>query len=63
MRNLKLIDAVVALHEIASLVEHDVGVGDLSNDILKCADRLHRISAAERGYSVQARDAINKAKE
>lgn len=63
MRNLKLIDAVVALHEIARLVEHDVGVGELSQDIRKCADRLHEASVAERQYSVQAIDAINKAKE
>jgi hypothetical protein len=32
--------AVINLHDIARLVEGDVGIGQLSIDIRKCADRL-----------------------
>jgi hypothetical protein len=62
MRNLKLIDAVVALHDIARTVEQEVGHGQLSDDIRKCADRLHELSISEREYAIRANDAINKAK-
>jgi len=62
MRNLALVDAVVALHEIARTVETEVGHGQLSDDIRKCADRLHHLSIAERQWSIEAEDAINKAK-
>ncbi len=62
MRNLKLIDAIVALHEIARTVEQEVGHGQLSDDIRKCADRLHELSISEREYAIRANDAINKAK-
>ena len=62
MRNLKLVDAVVALHEIARTVEEDVGHGQLSKDIRSCADRLHEISISEREHEVKMQDAIDKAK-
>ena len=62
MRNLALIDAVVALHEIARTVETEVGQGQLSEDIRKCADRLHHHSIDERQWSLEADDVINKAK-
>jgi len=62
MRNLALIDAVVALHEIARTVETEIGQGQLSEDIRKCADRLHHLSIAERQCSIEADDIINKAK-
>ena len=32
--------AVIDLHNVARLVESDVGIGQLSIDIRKCADRL-----------------------
>ena len=44
MRNLKLVDAVIALHDIARLVEEEVGRGLLAEDIRNCADRLHDVS-------------------
>ncbi len=47
MRNLELVDAVVALHEIARTVETEVGIGQLSEDIRSCADRLHELSISE----------------
>ncbi len=36
----KLEQSVIDLHTIASLIEKRIGVGLLSQDIRKCADRL-----------------------
>ena len=63
MRNLELIDAVVALHEIARLVETEIGNGNLSDDIRSCANRLHNFSLSDNKNSTIAQDIINKAKE
>jgi len=62
MRNLELVDAVIALHEIARTVETEVGPGQLSEDIRSCADRLHELSISEREHEVRMKDAISKAK-
>ncbi len=37
----QLNQAVIHLHDIARLIETDIGSGQLSEDIRKCADRLH----------------------
>ena len=63
MRNLVLIDAVVALHEIARTVADEVGVGQLHDDIRNCADRLHKLSIFDNRNSIITQDIINKAKE
>ncbi len=63
MRNLVLIDAVVALHEIARTVADEVGVGQLHDDIRNCADRLHELSIFDNRNSIITQDIINKAKE
>ena len=63
MRNLKLVDAVISLHEIARLVEEDIGTGQLSDDIRKCTDRLHGLSLTDRKYAQAATDAINQARD
>ena len=63
MRNLKLIDAVVALHEIARLINEEVGHGQLSDDVRNCADRLHQLSIADSRNTQLTQDIINKAKE
>ena len=63
MRNLELIDAVIALHDIARTVEREVGHGQLSDDIRKCADRLHDLSLVDSRNSILTQDIINKAKE
>ena len=63
MRNLLLVDAVIALHEIANTVGEEIGQGQLHNDIRSCADRLHELSIADHHNSIQAQDIINKAKE
>lgn len=46
-RNLDLVDAVIKLHDIARLVENEIGEGNLSHDIRNCADRLHLLSIEE----------------
>jgi hypothetical protein len=63
MRNLELVDAVIALHEIARTVEREVGRGQLSDDIRKCADRLHELSITDSRNSILTQNIINKAKE
>lgn len=39
--------AVIRLHDIARLIEETVGVGELSQDIRKCADRLSSLSKSK----------------
>jgi hypothetical protein len=39
--NEKLHDAVIALHDLARLIEQEIGTGQLSEDIRHCADRLN----------------------
>jgi hypothetical protein len=63
MRNLDLVDAVVALHEIAQLVASEVGAGQLHHDIHNCADRLHQLSITDGKNAIITQDIINKAKE
>jgi hypothetical protein len=63
MRNLDLVDAVIALHEIARTVEREIGRGQLSDDIRVCADRLHELSIVDSRNSIITQDIINKAKE
>jgi hypothetical protein len=57
------VDAVIALHEIARTVAEEIGVGQLSDDIRSCADRLHEFSLSDSRNSIIAQDIINKAKE
>jgi hypothetical protein len=63
MRNLVLIDAVVALHDIARTVAEEIGVGQLHDDIRSCADRLHELSITDSRNSIITQDIITKAKE
>lgn len=37
---MRLDDAVIKLHDIARLVEQQIGTGQLSADVRNCADRL-----------------------
>ena len=62
MRNLKLVDAVIALHEIARTVAEEIGVGQLHDDIRNCADRLHECSLFDSRNSIITQDIIKKAK-
>ena len=63
MRNLVLVDAVIALHEIASTVAEELGTGQLHDDIRNCADRLHHYSITDAKISTLTQNIINKAKE
>jgi len=63
MRNLEIVDAVIALHDIARTVEREVGRGQLSDDIRNCADRLHELSLFDSRNSILTQNIINKAKE
>ena len=63
MRNLELVDAVIALHDIARTVEQEIGRGQLSDDIRKCADRLHELSLSDSRNSILTQNIIDKAKE
>jgi hypothetical protein len=33
-------EAVIQLHDVARLIEKEIGTGQLSEDIRRCADRL-----------------------
>lgn len=63
MRNLKLVDAVIMLHEIARLVESEVGEGNLSQDIRNVADRLHLYSIDDGKANTIAQEIIKQVKE
>jgi hypothetical protein len=43
----ELEDAIVALHDIARVVECEIGTGNLSRDIRECADKLNKVIKAE----------------
>jgi hypothetical protein len=43
MKNYELEDKIIQLHDIARIVEQQVGQGPLSEDIRKAADRLSEI--------------------
>ena len=40
---MRLDDAVIKLHDIARLIEQQVGTGQLSADVRHCADRLSEL--------------------
>jgi len=63
MRNLKIVDAVISLHDIARTVAEEIGVGQLHDDIRNCADRLHEFSLTDNKNSIITQDIITKAKE
>ena len=63
MRNLKLVDAVVQLHDIARLVEKEIGEGELSQSIRYDADRLHQYSIQDDRASKITDEIIKQVKE
>ena len=40
---MELTDDIIKLHDIARKVEQEIGVGQLSEDIRRAADRLHEV--------------------
>lgn len=63
MRNLKLIDAVIALHEIRRLVEEECGTCRTSIEIGRCANQLHELSLQDAKNSITTEQLINRVKE
>jgi hypothetical protein len=63
MRNLDLVDAVMKLHDIARLVEAEVGQGNLSEDIRNVADRLHALSVEQNRASYVTDEIIKQVKQ
>jgi hypothetical protein len=62
MRNIQLVDAVITLHDIARLVEAEIGHGNLSDDIRSVADRLHALSVEQNRASYAADEIIKQVK-
>lgn len=44
MQDDRMAEAVIRLHEIARMVETEIGSGKLSEDIRNCADRLNTLT-------------------
>lgn len=63
MRNLKLVDAVIELHEIARLVLEETDNQELTDRIRSCADDLHVLSIAEDHADEAAKEIIKQVKE
>ena len=63
MRNMKLVDGVIALHELAKLVLEETGDMNLHNDIRNCADRLHLRSIQDDQVNEITKNIIKQAKE
>ena len=63
MRNLKLVDAVIALHDISITVREETEDTELAHSIRLCADKLPEYSIDEGRASDVADDIIKKAKE
>ena len=63
MRNLKLVDAVIQLHDIARLVEQEIGVGSLSDTIRSNADQLHQYSIQDDRANSITQELIKQVKE
>ena len=62
MRNLELVDTVIKLHDIARLVEIEIGKGKLSDDMRDIADRLHALSVEQSRASHAADEIIKQVK-
>jgi hypothetical protein len=62
MRNLKLVDAVIQLHDIARLVLEETEDRVLSDALRKCADRLHVYSINDDRANAIAQELINQVK-
>jgi hypothetical protein len=60
---LELVDAVIKLHDVARLVENEIGTGDLSDDIRKCADKLHVLALGVRIAENKSKATLEKVKE
>lgn len=62
MRNLKLVDAVIELHDIARLVSQETDSEMLAERIRKCADDLHVLSIDSDRADEVAKEIIKQVK-
>ena len=63
MRNLKLVDAVIALNDIAQTIEAEIGTESIANEIRQIADRLHLYSIDDDKANTIAQSIIQQVKE
>ena len=63
MRNLKLVDAVIQLHDIARLVETELGTESIGHELRQIADRLHLYSIDDDRANTIAHEIIKQVKE
>jgi hypothetical protein len=63
MRNLKLVDAVIQLHDIACTIEAEIGTESIANEIRQIADRLHLYSIDDDKANTIAQSIIQQVKE
>lgn len=63
MRNLKIVDAVIQLHDIARVVEAEMGTESIGNEIRQIADRLHVYSIDDDRANTIAHEIIKQVKE
>ena len=63
MRNMKLVDGVIALHGLAKLVLEETGDQALHDDIRNCAERLHIRSIQDDKVNEITKDFIRQVKE
>ena len=63
MRNMKLVDGVIALHDLAKLVLDETGDRALHDDIRNCADILHLRSIQDDKVNEITKDIIKQVKE
>jgi hypothetical protein len=63
MRNLQLVDAVIQLHDIAQVVEAEMGTESIGNEIRQIADRLHVFSIDDDRANSIAHEIIKQVKE
>jgi hypothetical protein len=59
---MELVEAVITLHDIARLVEAEIGRGNLSDDIRGVADRLHALSVDQNRAAYAADEIIQQIK-
>lgn len=63
MRNLRLIDAVIVLNDLADLIEEEIGNNEIADSIRFDADRLHRYSIDDDKASKITQEIIKQVKE
>ena len=60
---MKLVDAVIHLHDIARVIEQEIGVGELSASIRNSADSLHQYSIQDDRANSITQEIIKQVKE